>query len=635
MAPQIEVDPSTFKGTTIVTENKSIAHESMTNTTADQNAFIGKNKAVIDIENSVFDKTGDTTSDDNSNFRGQNAVVLGIEGSQINIKGSNITSNSKGSNAVFATGEGSVINVENTNIHTKSDSSRGLDATYKGTVNGKNLTITTEGAHSATLATDRGEGTITAEAAKLTTSGEGSPVIYSTGNIMVNNVNGIANNSEIGVVEGKNSITLTNSNVTGYKDNGFMLYQSFSGDAESGIARLKAENNTLTTHATGAFLYVNNTTAEVDLSNNVISMPNTSTLVKAAADSRWGKTGENGGQLAFTAEVTVRPVIELPDLSTAKLTVDAVEVADEDVDTELDNLRARFGSLKSVGRKAKTGDFVTIDLKAVIDGEEVDSISGVSYEIGKGNMLKGLDTALRGLKTDESATFTTELAGGEHAGEQAEVTVTATAVKQRELPKVDDEFAQLASEFDTVEELREDLVKQVTERKTGEQAVAARDALLEHLRSEVAFDVPEAVVEAEVAQHLRAEGKDGDEEHAKEIREDIVNGVRDQIILDVLAEDLKVGVAQDELLEFLFQTAQQYGMEPAQFLQGAQQAGQIPAFVSEVARNKSLAMALRQAAVVDSKGETVDLSAFIGSDEDDAAAAAQAAAVAAEGEDAE
>ena len=299
MAPQVEVDPSTFKGTTIVTENKSIAHESMTNTTADQNAFIGKNKAVIDIENSVFDKTGDTTSDDNSNFRGQNAVVLGIEGSQINIKGSNITSNSKGSNAVFATGEGSVINVENTNIHTKSDSSRGLDATYKGTVNGKNLTITTEGAHSATLATDRGEGTINAEAAKLTTSGEGSPVIYSTGNIIVNNVNGIANNSEIGVVEGKNSITLTNSNVTGYKDNGFMLYQSFSGDAESGIARLKAENNTLTTHATGAFLYVNYTTAEVDLSNNAISMPNTSTLVTAAADSRWGKTGENGGHLTL------------------------------------------------------------------------------------------------------------------------------------------------------------------------------------------------------------------------------------------------------------------------------------------------------------------------------------------------
>lgn len=299
--PKAEANPNTFTGTTVVTENKSIAHELMSNTTSDQNAFIGKNKAIVNIENSVFDKTGNTTSDDNSNFHGQNAVVLGIDGSQINIKGSNITSNSNGSNAVFATGEGSVITVENTNIHTKRNSSRGLDATYKGTVNGKHLTITTEGAHSATLATDRGEGTITAEAAKLTTSGEGSPIIYSTGNITADYITGEAKNSEIGVVEGKNSITLTNSNVTGYKDNGFMLYQSFSGDAESGIARLKAENNALTSHATGAFIYVNNTTAEVDLTGNAISTPNTTTLVKAAADSRWGKTGENGGHLTLHA----------------------------------------------------------------------------------------------------------------------------------------------------------------------------------------------------------------------------------------------------------------------------------------------------------------------------------------------
>ena len=299
--PKAGANPNTFTGTTVVTENKAIAHELISNTTSDQNAFIGKDKAVVTIENSVFEKTGNTTSDDNSNFRGQNAVILGIDGSQINIKGSNITSNSNGSNAVFANGEGSVINVENTNIHTKSDSSRGLDATYKGTVNGKNLTITTEGAHSATLATDRGEGTITAEAAKLTTSGEGSPIIYSTGNITADYITGEAKNSEIGVVEGKNSITLTNSNVTGYKDNGFMLYQSFSGDAESGIARLKAESNSLTTHATGAFIYVNNTTAEVDLTGNAISTPNTTTLVKAAADSRWGKTGENGGHLTLRA----------------------------------------------------------------------------------------------------------------------------------------------------------------------------------------------------------------------------------------------------------------------------------------------------------------------------------------------
>mgnify|MGYP000874863257 FL=1 len=299
--PHKEANPSTFTGTSVISESKTFEHQRFDNTTSGQNSFIGKNKATITIDSSVFDKTGNTTNDDNSNFHGQNAVVLGIEGSQTSIKDSNITSNSIGSNAVFATGEGSVINVENTNIHTKGDSSRGLDATYKGTVNGKNLTITTEGAHSATLATDRGEGTITAEAAKLTTSGTGSPVIYSTGNITANNVNGVANKSEIGVVEGKNSITLTNSNVTGYHDNGFMLYQSFSDDAESGIARLKAENNTLTTHGTGAFIYVNNTTAEADLTGNTILMPNTTTLVKAAADSRWGKDGENGGHLTLRA----------------------------------------------------------------------------------------------------------------------------------------------------------------------------------------------------------------------------------------------------------------------------------------------------------------------------------------------
>ena len=299
--PHKEANPSTFTGTSVISESKTFEHQRFDNTTSDQNSFIGKNKATITINSSVFDKTGNTTNDDNCNFHGQNAVVLGIEGSQTSIKDSNITSNSIGSNAVFATGEGSVIKVENTNIHTKGDSSRGLDATYKGTVNGKNLTITTEGAHSATLATDRGEGTITAEAAKLTTSGTGSPVIYSTGNITANNVNGVANKSEIGVVEGKNSITLTNSNVTGYYDNGFMLYQSFSGDAESGIARLKAENNTLTTHGTGAFIYVNNTTAEADLTGNTILMPNTTTLVKAAADSRWGKDGENGGHLTLRA----------------------------------------------------------------------------------------------------------------------------------------------------------------------------------------------------------------------------------------------------------------------------------------------------------------------------------------------
>ena len=331
-------------------------------------------------------------------------------------------------------------------------------------------------------------------------------------------------------------------------------------------------------------------------------------------------TGAQGGRLVFTAEVTVRPEIALPELSGAEVVVDAVEVSDEDVDAELQNLRARFGSLKSVDREARTGDFVTIGLKAVIDGEEVDSASGVSYEIGKGNMLQGLDAALEGLKAGESAVFTTTLAGGEHEGEEAAVTVDVEAVKQRELPEVDDDFASIASEFDTVEEMLEDLRQQVVERRTEDQAVAARDALLAHLRTEISFDVPADVVDNEIKQHLEAEGKADDAAHADEIREDITNGVRDQIILDTLAEALEVSVEQEELFDFLFQTAQQYGMEPAQFMQGAQRAGQIPAFVSEIARNKSLALALRQVTVKDFNGEVVDLTKFIGSDELDAEA---------------
>lgn len=249
-------------------------------------------------------------------------------------------------------------------------------------------------------------------------------------------------------------------------------------------------------------------------------------------------------------------------------------------------------------------------------------------------MLKGLDTALRGLKTGESATFTTQLAGGPHEGEEAEVTVTAEAVKQRELPEADDDFAQMASEFDTIEELREDLRKQAGERKAGDQAVAARDALLEQLREKIEFELPDGLVDNEIAQHLQAEGKAADDPHADEIREDITTGVRDQIILDVLAEKLQVGVTQDELIEFLIQTAQQYGMEPGQFMQGAQQAGQIPAFVSEIARNKSLAMGLRQVSVKDSDGKDVDLTEFIGSDELDAQnLVSQVAEAAAEDED--
>ena len=331
------------------------------------------------------------------------------------------------------------------------------------------------------------------------------------------------------------------------------------------------------------------------------------------------KAGE--GQLAFTAEVEVRPEITLPELSGIDITVDSTEVSDEDVTERLDALRERFGTLVGVDRPAAEGDYVVIDLKAVIGDEEIDSVSGVSYQIGAGNMLEGLDEALTGLSTDETTTFATKLAGGEHEGEEAQVTVTATAVKERDLPTPDDDFAQLASEFDTLEELTADLREQVASIKTSNQAVAARDLLLEKLLEVVEVPVPSGAVEAEVHRHLESESRLEDDEHRAEVTEDATKALKNQILLDTLAEKLEVQVGQGELVEYLVQASQQYGMDPNQFISTLDQGGQIPAMVGEVARSKALAVALRDIEVKDSDGNVVDLTEFIGTEEEDAAAA--------------
>ncbi|WP_251153922.1 trigger factor [Cellulosimicrobium sp. Marseille-Q4280] len=325
------------------------------------------------------------------------------------------------------------------------------------------------------------------------------------------------------------------------------------------------------------------------------------------------------GPLKFSAEVEVRPELDLPELSTLAVTIDAAEVSDEDVTERLDALRERFGTLVGVDRPAAEGDFVVLDLKAVIDGEEVDSVSGISYQIGSGNMLEGLDEALTGLSADETTTFSAPLAGGEHEGKDAEVTVTATTVKQRDLPEADDDFAQLASEFDTLAELEADLREQVASIKTSNQAVAARDELLKALTDAVEIPVPAGVVEAEVHRHLESEGRLEDDAHRAEVVEEATTAIKNQILLDTLAEKLEIKVAQNELLEYLVQASRQYGMDPNQFIQSLDQGGQIPAMVGEVARSKSLAVALRQIEVKDSAGNVVDLTEFIGSDEDDAA----------------
>ncbi len=324
------------------------------------------------------------------------------------------------------------------------------------------------------------------------------------------------------------------------------------------------------------------------------------------------------GELHFTAEVEVRPEVTLPELDGVTLTVDDVEVSDEDVQARLDALRERFGSLVGVDRPAAEGDFVVIDLTATIDGEEIDQVSGTSYQIGSGNMLEGLDEALTGLSSGESTTFETALAGGDRKGENALVSVTATGVKERQLPEVDDEFAQLASEFDTIDELKDDLRQQAGRIKASNQAVQARDLLVEKLTAETEIPVPAGVVEAEVHRHLESEGRLEDDEHRAEVTQEAQTALRNQILLDTLAERLEIKVSQSELIDYLVSQSRQYGMDPNTFITTLDQQGQIPAVVAEVARSKALAVSLRRVNVVDGSGATVDLSEFIGTDAEDA-----------------
>ena len=322
------------------------------------------------------------------------------------------------------------------------------------------------------------------------------------------------------------------------------------------------------------------------------------------------------GELKFHAEVDIRPEVELPDYAGIKVEVAAAESSDADVDKALDELRGRFGTLKSVDRPAADGDFLTIDIAASIDGADVDSASGLSYQVGAGTMLEGLDEAVTGLSADEDAIFDTTLVGGEHAGESAQVKVTVKAVKERELPVADDDFAQLASEFDTLAELREDLAKQAAESKVVEQGVEARDKVLDKLVELVEVPVPASIVEEQLEQHFNAENAHGEgehdtEEHRAEVKANTERAFQNEIILDAIAEKEEVNVSQNELIDYIVTTAGQYGMDPNQFAQIIDQSGQVPMMVSEVRRRKALAVVLGQAEVTDSEGNKVDLSDFV------------------------
>ncbi|WP_030143860.1 trigger factor [Mycetocola saprophilus] len=335
--------------------------------------------------------------------------------------------------------------------------------------------------------------------------------------------------------------------------------------------------------------------------------------------TEWPNEKDFSGDLKVTIEVDVRPEVTLPSYDGIKLEVEAAEVTDADVAEELESLRTRFGTLVTVDRPVKTGDFAQIDLIATIEGNEVDNASGISYEVGSGELIEGIDEALDTLTAGETTTFTAPLLGGEHAGKDAEITVTLTAVKERELPEADDEFAQIASEFDTIAELTESLKEQAASKKTFGQGAAAREKLIEHLLETVEVAVPEKLVEDEVHRHLENENRLEDDTHRAEVKESSEKTFRTQILLDVIAETEKVQVSQEELTQYLIQGAAQYGMEPGEFIQVLDQNGQIPAMVGEVARNKALAIVLGKVKVVDTNGADVDLSGFIPSEEEEAA----------------
>ncbi|WP_404353007.1 trigger factor [Phycicoccus jejuensis] len=329
---------------------------------------------------------------------------------------------------------------------------------------------------------------------------------------------------------------------------------------------------------------------------------------------------EDGQELTFTVETDVRPTIELPELTGIAVSVDDVAVSDEDVEERMTSLRERFGTLVGVDRAVEDGDHVSIDLRAEIGGEEIDSVTGISYEVGSGNMLPGMDEALAGMTAGETKTFTAPLAGGDHEGEDAECTVTVQSVKVRELPELDDEFAQLASQFDTMDELRADVVTQAEQAKKYEQGIQARDKVLEHLLETVEVPVPEGIVKAEVDAHLEGENRMDDDEHRAEVDESTRKALKAQFLLDAIAEKLEVRVEQPELIEYLVMSAQQYGMDPNQFAQALDQQGQVPAMVQEVARRKALAAVLDDATVIDASGNAVDLDELVPDAEGDEAA---------------
>ena len=334
----------------------------------------------------------------------------------------------------------------------------------------------------------------------------------------------------------------------------------------------------------------------------------------------------------FTAEVDVRPEFEVPDFSEISITVPAIKAGEEDVDKALEDLAERFGELKDTKRKMKTGDYAIIDITAEVDGEKIEEASteGLSYSIGDDNLIKGLDTALRGMKTGEDNEFTSTIQSGEHKDEEATFKVHVQQTKERKLPDMDDEFAQMASEYDTIEELREATKTEVEESKKAEQAGQIRDEVLKAALADVDFELPQSVVDEQahaqlhqilgqlahdekaLAQLLEAQGTS-----REEFDQQAEESVRTQIFLDAVAEKEEPEVSQQELSDHILFTAQSYGMDPNQFIQQLQSNGQIANLFSDVRRGKALAAAICRTTVKDEEGNDVDVEQYFGEVEED------------------
>lgn len=322
------------------------------------------------------------------------------------------------------------------------------------------------------------------------------------------------------------------------------------------------------------------------------------------------QTFEDSAPLSYTAEMDVVPEFELPAYDTIEVVVDPAVVTDEDVDTQLDGLRSRFGSLKTVERAAASGDVILFDLSGDFEGTSVEDLdaTALSYEVGTGGMLPGFDEAVEGAAAGDERTFTFTPEGGEYAGKDITVTVKVSTVRERELPAADDDFAQLASEFDTIDELKDDLRERLARVKLLEQGYAAREKVAEALLAATEVPVPESAIAQQVEDHF-SDGH-GDDDHRAEVETQTRDGLKSQLVLDKIAETEELAVSEAELSSWLVQQAPRYGMTPDQFAQELVNAGQVPAAVSEVRRSKALAHVLEHARIVDTEGTVIDLSAL-------------------------